>query len=150
MPHDITTTIEIAATPQEVWAVLADLASYPQWHPVFREVSGQFTAGSKLTITSTIPSTGRTMTVKVKVVTAEPGTELRWVSRMLGVTISERRFLLSPAGGGTSLVQTETYRGLGGGGGRGGRSTFALIDRIRATFEAINEAIKQQAEARSG
>ena len=149
MPHEVTTTIEIAAPPEAVWAVLADLASYPQWHPVFRKVSGQLVPGSKLTITSTIPSSGRTMTVRVTVVTAEPGAELRWVSRLLGITISERQFLLSPVAGGTSLVQAETYRGLGGGGGHGGRSTLALIERIQGTFESINEAIKQQAEARS-
>jgi hypothetical protein len=144
MAHEVSTTIEIAATPDEVWAVLADLASYPKWHPVFRAVRGQLAADSKLTITSTLPTTGRTITVKVTVLTAEPGTELRWVSKMFGVTISERRFLLSPVHGGTSLVQAETYRGLGPGG-----STFKLINRIQATFEAINEAIKQEAEARS-
>lgn len=148
MAHEVSTTIEIAAPPERVWAVLADLPGYPEWHPVFRKVEGQLIVGSKLTITSTIPSSGRTMTVKVNVVTAEPGTELRWVSKILGITISERRFLLSPVAGGTSLVQAETYRGLGGGGGRGGRSTLALIDRIRGTFEAINEALKRQAEAR--
>jgi hypothetical protein len=148
MAHDVSTTIEIAATPEQVWAVLADLASYPQWHPVFRAVSGQLAAGSKLTITTTIPTSGHTMTVKVTVLTAEPGTELRWVSKLLGITISERRFLLSSVEGGTSLVQEETYRGLGRLSGRGGRSTAALIDRIRGTFEAINQAIKQQAEAR--
>lgn len=144
MDHEISTTIEIDAAPDQVWAVLADLAGYPQWHPVFREVRGQLAAGSKLTITSTVPATGRTMTVKVTVLTAEPGTELRWVSRLFGVTISERRFLLSPAGSGTTLVQAQTYRGLGPSG-----STVKLIERIQATFEAINQAIKQQAEARA-
>jgi hypothetical protein len=144
MPHDVTTTIEIAATPEQVWAVLADLPSYPQWHPMFQAVRGQLAAGSKLVITTTIPTSGRTMTVKVKVLTADPGTELRWVSKLLGITISERRFLLSPADGGTSLVQAETYRGLGS-----GRRAFTVISRIQAAFEAINQAIKQQAEARS-
>jgi hypothetical protein len=153
MAQEITTTIEIAATPEQVWTVLADLPSYPQWHPVFRAVSGQLTAGSKLTITSTIPTTGHTMTVKVKVLTAEPGTELRWESKLLGVTISERRFLLSPVEGGTALVQAETYRGLRGMGALGGpgsaRSTVSVIGRIQGTFEAINQAIKEQAEERS-
>jgi hypothetical protein len=142
MPVEISTTIEIAATPQKVWAVLADLVSYPQWHPVFQAVKGKLAPGSKLTITTTIPTSGRTMTVKVTVVTAEPGTELRWVSKLLGMTISERRFFLSPVDGCTSLVQSETYRGLGS-----GRNTVKTIDRIRATFDAINQAIKQQAEA---
>ena len=146
MAYDISTTIEIAATPENVWAVLADLASYPQWHPMYQAVTGQLVAGSILTITSTHPTSGRTVTAKVKVLTAEPDRELRWVSKLAGLTISERVFRLSPAADGTSLVQSQTYRGLGG--SRGGRLTFTAIDRIRSAFEAINQAIKQQAEAR--
>jgi hypothetical protein len=142
MACEVSTTIEIAATPENVWAVLADLASYPQWHPAYQAVTGQLSAGSTLTITTTLPTSGRTMTAKVKVLTAEPGTELRWASKLLGITISERRFLLSPASGGTSLVQAETYRGLGA-----GRGTVKVIARIQDTFVAINQAIKQQAEA---
>ena len=146
MAHEVTTSIEIAATPEIVWAVLADLPSYPRWHPVFLSVTGQLAAGSTLTITTTHPASGRNMTGKVKVRAVEPGTELRWVSTLGGVTISERVFRLSPAADGTSLVQSQTYRGLGG--RRGGRLTLTAIDRIRDAFEAINQAIKQQAEAR--
>jgi len=145
MSVNVTATIEIAAAPERVWAVLADLPSYPQWHPVFLAVTGQLAAGSTLTITTTHPTTGRTMTAKVKVLTAEPGTELQWVSKLLGLTISERTFHLTPAAGGTHLVQDGTYRGLGG---SRGRSTFKVISRIQDGFEAINQAIKRQAESR--
>ena len=145
MAYEISTTIEIAATPENVWAVLADLASYPQWHPMYQAVAGQLAAGSTLTITSTHPTTGRPMTAKVKVLTVEPDTELRWVSKLLGLTISKRTFRLSRTAGGTSLVQTGTYRGLGGG---RGRAITKVIGRVQDTFTAINEAIKQQAEAR--
>jgi hypothetical protein len=85
------------------------------------------------------------MTAKVKVRTAEPNGELRWVSRLLGVTISERVFRLSPAAGGTSLEQAGTYRGVGGNRVRG---TAKTITRIQDSFAAINQAIKEQAEAR--
>jgi hypothetical protein len=145
MAYEVSTTIEIAATPENVWAVLADLANYAKWHPVYLGVTGQLAAGSTLTITTTHPKTGRTMTAKVNVRTAEPGTELRWASRLLGVTISKRTFRLSPAADGTLLVQTGTYRGLGGG---RGRAITNVVGRIQDTFVAINEAIKQQAEAR--
>jgi hypothetical protein len=145
MAHEITTTTEIAATPENVWAVLADLAGYSQWHPAYQSVTGQLAAGSTLTITTTHPASGRTMTARVKVRIAEPGRELRWVSKLLGVTISERLFRLSPADGGTSLEQAGTYRGVGGNRVRG---TVKTIERIQDSFAAINEAIKRQAEAR--
>jgi hypothetical protein len=149
MATEISTSIEIAATPENVWAVLADLASYSQWHPVFRSVTGQLAAGSTLTIRTSVPSTGRPMTVKVKVVKAEPDTELRWVSKLLGITISRRRFLLSPSGDGTLLVQAQSYHGLYGPRGPGSaRRTVAMIGRIQDAFVSINEAIKEQAEAR--
>ena len=145
MAYDVSTTIEIAATPENVWAVLADLASYPKWHPMYVGVTGQLAAGSTLTITTTHPTSGRTLTAKVTVLTADPGTELRWVSKPLGVTISERIFRLSPTAGGTSLVQSGTYRGLGGG---RGRAMTKVIGRIQDSFVAINQAIKEQAETR--
>ena len=145
MAYEVSTTIEIAATPENVWAVLTDLASYPQWHPMYQAVTGQLAAGSTLTITSTHPKSGRTITAKVKVLTVEPDAELRWVSKLLGRTISERTFQLSSTADGTSLMQAGTYSGLGGG---RGRAMTNVLDRVQDTYTAINEAIKQQAEAR--
>jgi len=111
MPEQISATIEIAATPEHVWAVLADLASYPRWHPVFRQVTGQLAAGSKIILTTTHPTT-------------------------------DRGFVLTPIDGGTLLRQTATYRGLFA------RFPAKTITRIQDTFAAINQAIKEQAEAR--
>ena len=145
MAYEISTTIEIAATPENVWAVLVDLASYSQWHPMYQAATGHLAAGSTLTITSSHPGSGRAVTAKVKVMTAEPDTELRWVSRMLGLPISERTFRLSPTADGTSLEQAGTYRGIGR---SHSRVTAKTIDRIQDSYAAINQAIKQQAEAR--
>jgi hypothetical protein len=141
MPYQITATVEIAATPEHVWAVLSDLATYSQWHPLFRSVTGQLAAGSKLTITTAHPVTDRPMTARVKVLAVEPASQLRWVSN-LGVYRSDRRFILRPNDGGTLLEQTATYRGILV------RFPTKTITRIQDTFAAINQAIKQQAEAR--
>jgi uncharacterized protein YndB with AHSA1/START domain len=50
MAYEISDSIKIAATPENVWAVLADLDKYPQWHPSFHSVTGQLAVGSTLAI----------------------------------------------------------------------------------------------------
>ena len=82
---EISAAVQINASPQHVWTILADLASYPQWNPLFREASGQLTAGSTVTLKTVRPGTERVMTVKVKVLAAEPGAQLRWVSSLPGI-----------------------------------------------------------------
>ena len=142
MPMQISVTTEINASPEHVWAVLADLPSYPEWHPVYRAVTGELAAGGTLTITSTHPATGRPLTAKVKVRAADPASELCWVSSLPILMKNVHSFILTPEGGGTRLEQIETYRPSFG------RSTSKIVERIQSTFETINEAIKQQAEAR--
>jgi hypothetical protein len=142
---EISATTQIAASPQAVWAVLADLASYPQWNPLFREASGQLSAGNKITLKSIHPVNGRTMTVKASVLAAEPGTELRWRSSLPGIITGEHSFTLTPAeGGGTCLVQTETYSGLLG------RFSAKTTGRFEASFQALNQALKERAENPAG
>jgi len=137
---EISAATEIAASPQQVWAVLTDLASYPEWNPLFREASGQLTAGARVTLKSVHPASGRLMTVKVKVLAAEPATELRWASSLPGIITGEHSFTLTAAGNGTRLVQTETYRGLLA------RMSAQTISATQAAFQALNQAIKQRAE----
>lgn len=149
MAYEVSDSIQIAATPENVWAVLADLGNYPQWHPAFQSVTGQLAVGSKLTIGTTSPTTGNPVTLKVTVLAVEPGTELAWASKLLGITTIRRRFLLRSADGGTELTQAGTYRGLGGSRGPGGaRGALKTIANIQGSYASINEAVKKQAEAR--
>jgi uncharacterized protein YndB with AHSA1/START domain len=48
-------SVEIKASPADVWAVLTDLGSYPQWNPLFREESGEIAVGSTITLRSVHP-----------------------------------------------------------------------------------------------
>jgi hypothetical protein len=137
---EISATAQIAASPQRVWAVLADLASYPQWNPLFRQASGPLTRGSRVTLKTVHPASGRVLTIKVKILAVRPGTELRWVSSLPGIMTGEHSFTLTPADGGTRLVQAETYRGLLA------RMSARTVGRTQASFQALNEAIKQRAE----
>lgn len=138
--RQVSAEIHISAPPKRVWAVLTDLARYPQWNPLFREASGQITPGSRLTLKSVHPANGRLMTVRPKVLAAEPGRELRWAASLPGIMTGEHSFTLSPADGGTHLVQTETYHGLLA------RMSAKTISRTQAKFAELNQALKQQAE----
>jgi hypothetical protein len=149
MPYEITDAIKIAATPENVWAVLTELDDYPQWHPFYQSVTGQLTVGSTLTIKTTSPRTGEPVTLKVKVLTVEAGSELTWASQMAGITTIKRRFLLRADDDGTDLTQAGTYRGLGGGRGPGGRrGALQTVTNVQGSYQAVNQAIKEQAEAR--
>jgi len=138
----VTVTTDIDAPPDAVWAVLADLASYPQWNPLFPKASGSLTAGRRITLTNR-PSVGRAMTIRPKVLVAQPGAELRWTLSLPGIIGGEHSFTLTPAGHGTHLVQSETFRGL--------LVRFSkTIAAAEADYTALNQAIKQRAEHPSG
>jgi hypothetical protein len=135
-------TIQIDAPPAAVWAVLTDLDRYPEWNPLFRQASGQVAVGNRITLRSVHPANGRQMTVKPKITVADPGVELRWASSLPGIMSGEHSFTLTPAEGGTRLVQSETFRGL--------LVAFSgkILSRAEASFRRLNEALKKRAEAR--
>jgi hypothetical protein len=134
----VTVAIDIDAPPDAVWAVLSDLAAYPQWNPLFPKASGNLTAGQRITLTSR-PSVGRAMRIRPKVLVAEPGAELRWALSLPGIIGGEHSFTLTPAGDGTHLVQSETFRGL--------LVRFSkTIAAAETDYAALNQAIKQRAE----
>ena len=135
-------TIQIAAPPVDVWAVLTDLSSYRDWNPLFREASGQVAAGNRIRLRSVHPANGRLMTVKPKITVAAPGAELRWAASLPGIMSGEHSFVLAEADGGTRLTQSETFRGL--------LVAFSgkTLARAEASFRELNEALKKRAEAR--
>jgi uncharacterized protein YndB with AHSA1/START domain len=42
--------IEINASAERVWRLLTDFASYPQWNPFIRRISGELTTGERLEV----------------------------------------------------------------------------------------------------
>jgi hypothetical protein len=136
--------IDIDASPEQVWAVLTDLDSYREWNPVFVEAGGNVAEGQRIRLRSKHPANGRLMTVKPKITAVQPGAELRWAAGLPGFISGEHAFTLTPTDSGTRLVQSETFKGpltsLSG-------KTFANAE---ASFQALNEALKKRAEARTG
>ena len=73
----ITSVIDIDATPQEVWDVLTDFASYGEWS-TFTAAEGTAHVGSRLTMR--MPG----MTFRPTVTVATPGQQLRWEGTIAG------------------------------------------------------------------
>ena len=137
----ISASIDIAAAPERVWAVLADLHAYPEWNPFIRSASGQLAVGARLTLRM-VPTGGRAMTFRPTVLAARPGGLLRWIGRLVvpGIFDGTHQFALEDLGGHTRLTQSETFRGLLV------PFTGKTIARTEADFNALNRALKERAE----
>jgi hypothetical protein len=140
--REISAEVDIDAKPERVWEVLTAFARYPEWNPFIREASGTARVGETLTLRM-FPEHGRPMSFKPRVLVADEGAELRWIGRLLvpGIFDGEHRFVLSPLGGGTRVVQSEKFSGL----------LVPLfgktVDGTVEDFRRLNSALKDTAES---
>lgn len=136
-------TIDIDATPDEVWEVLIDFGEYEAWNPFITSITGPAEPGERLAVALTPPG-GRTMVMKPTVRAADRSRRFAWLGR-LGVPWifdGEHEFLMEPGAQGTTVfTQRETFRG-------------ALVPFVRgvlrkteAGFEVMNVALKRRVEA---
>ena len=142
--HHLHTEIEIAASVEQVWAVLSDFTSYPEWNPFIKSVAGVPEQGTRLKVTIQ-PSGGKAMSFSPIVLTAEPGRELRWLGRVLlpGIFDGEHRFVIERLGKGKlRFQQSERFSGL-----LVGLLRRSLDRDTKRGFEEMNLALKARAEA---
>jgi hypothetical protein len=111
--RELITHIEINASAERVWQILADFEGYPRWNPFIRHISGEPKKGSRLKVFIQPPGS-RGMTIKPVVLKAEPSKELRWLGRLFvpGLFDGEHRFVIEPSGGSRVIfTQAERFRG---------------------------------------
>jgi hypothetical protein len=140
--REISTQVDIDATPQRVWEVLTDFPRYAQWNPFIREAVGEARAGTTLALRM-FPAKGRPMSFKPRVLAAREGAELRWLGRFIlpGIFDGEHQFTLGPHDGGTRVVQSEKFSGLLV------PMLGSLIDRTVENFQLLNDGLKKRAES---
>jgi hypothetical protein len=139
--------IEINASAERVWHLLTDFASYPQWNPFIRRISGEPTTGEHLQVRLEPPES-RGITLRPKVLSAEPNHQLRWLGHLFvpGLLDGEHSFVIQPLGENrVRFVQREAFRGLL-------VPLFArsLDKSTLGGFEEMNQALKERAEAATG
>jgi len=143
MKH-MTSEITINATPEEVWTVLVDLDSYPEWNPYIVKAVGTAIQGSRLAVTLCPPG-GRGTTLKPTVTELRSGEILEWWGHVgfRGIFDGRHRFEVHQTAGGTRLTQSETFTGA--------LVPFLARSLDRGTaagFTVMNEALKARAEQR--
>lgn len=136
--------IEIDTSAELVWGVLTDFASYPEWNPFVRKISGEPKVGERLEVRLEPPG-GRGITLRPTVLKAEPERELRWLGHLWvsGLFDGEHSLSIHPLGENhVRFVQAETFRGV----------LLPLFARsldhgTRRGFEEMNRTLKERAEA---
>jgi len=147
MRHELRTEVEIDAPVETVWTVLTDLDSYTHWNPFITDASGDVAVGEKL-VNRLQPPGGKPMTFKPVVTAVEPARIFEWLGRpgVPGVFDGRHRFELEPTpSGGTRVAHSEQFRGV-----LVRLMRKSLDTQTLAGFEAMNTALKTQAEALAG
>ena len=140
--RELQASIEIGTEPERVWAVLTDFAAYPDWNPFIRRLEGTLEPGAQLEARIEPPGR-RGMTLRPRLLAADPNRELRWLGSFLvrGIVDGEHAFLIEPIGPARSrFVQRERFTGV--------LVPFVgktLADSLRG-FEHMNLALKTRAE----
>ena len=139
----VSSSIEIAASPERVWRVLTDFPSYPLWNPFISSLSGSLELGKKLVVRIEPPG-GRPMTFRPIVLTVEDQKKMVWMGRLLFPNIfdGEHRLELVPSTVGTSFTQREKFTGF-----LVALMSEASFTRTQIGFQEMNEALKRRAES---
>jgi hypothetical protein len=133
---------EIAAPVETVWAELSAVSEYAEWNPFITSFDGELVVGGRAEVRIAPPG-ARPMTFRPTITEVEEGKRLEWLGRLLlpGVFDGRHSFQLEAMDPGrTRLTQGEEFSGLLV------PLTGKMLERTRAGFEAMNEALRLRAE----
>ncbi|MCP4308077.1 MAG: SRPBCC domain-containing protein [bacterium] len=141
--RNLTTEITIDAPASVVWEILTNLGKYEVWNPFIISSEGDVTEGSHLRNTMRPPG-GKPTRFKPTVTAVESGKYFEWLGHLgvRGLLDGRHQFKLEAVGERTRFIQSEEFTGIL-------VPLFAkmLDSKTKAGFEAMNQAIKERAEA---
>ncbi|MFO0737399.1 MAG: SRPBCC domain-containing protein [Labilithrix sp.] len=130
---------KIDATPEAIWALLTDGASWPSWNSTVDKVEGKISPGETVKLFVKL-NPGRAFPVKVTVF--EAPTRMVWTGGMpLGLFKGERTYTLEPKGdGAVEFSMREEFTGL-----LAGMITKSIPD-LQPAFDDFARDLKARAE----
>ncbi len=102
--------IVINASPEEVWSVITNPATYGEWNPIFVQYEGTFAEGNTLTLQMKMGENPTPVQVSVKDFVPN-----EWMHQGGGYPVIltyDHNWYLEPAPEGTKVTQYEYYTGL--------------------------------------
>ncbi len=102
--------IVINASPEEVWSVITNPATYGEWNPIFVQYEGAFAEGNTLTLQMKMGENPTPVQVSVKDFVPN-----EWMHQGGGYPVIltyDHNWYLEPAPEGTKVTQYEYYTGL--------------------------------------
>lgn len=133
--------LDVAAPADRVWAVLADVAGWSRWNPVYPRCEGTLAPGETIALTVVLPGA---KPVEARAVVLEAsGTRLAFHSDIAGGLVRATRVIeIIARGDGCTLVGHESF-----GGPLGWLLVRAVGKKVRAAIETVNLALKREVEA---
>ncbi|QRO01581.1 SRPBCC domain-containing protein [Archangium violaceum] len=99
----------IHAPAEKIWAILTQVATWPEWDPYCEKIEGRVAPGEKIKAFSKL-SPGRAFPVKVTELV--PNQKMTWTGGMpLGLFKGVRTFSLTPKGDNTDFTLHEVFSG---------------------------------------
>ncbi len=138
MSFQITTTIQINATPEKVWQELLNFKEYPTWNPFIKEIKGTPKKGARLEVDM------QGMTFKPVVLQCRHNKEFTWRGSLFinGLFDGEHSFLLEQKSSGTTqFTQSEKFSGI-----LVPLLKGKLQKETKEQFKAMNAALKKRME----
>lgn len=133
-------TIHIEASPDDIWRLLTDASSWPEWEPNCTGIDGEVRLGEKLTVHTKLSD--RAFPAKVTAMEAPRSMVWSW-SMPLGMFKGERTFTLTEKDGGTEVYCGELFSGW---------MLFAfgrMVPDLSEAFQDFAAGLKAHAEAQA-
>jgi hypothetical protein len=143
MAYRIEHRIGIAAPPEVIWEILADIEGWSAWNPLYPAASGVIRIGESLVLTQALPGQKPEM-IRPRVIDWVPLEQLHWANVAGGRLMKTLRYIEIEKLDEDACIFSngEIFTGL-----FGPYIARRMRQPFRDGFTALNEAMKVQAEA---
>jgi len=112
--REISSEIEIEASPEAVWNVLVDIGNWAEWNPIIADASGDLRIGAKLAIRMKGENNSEGPAYSPVLTAFQKPELIRWRAKMMAEFLfrNDKILELQRTDKGTKLMHKELFKGL--------------------------------------